>query len=145
MREIVEKNIEFHTEVSELKGIDLFSSLDSHWVFADKRMFDTIIRNLLSNAIKFTPEHGMISISAKQKDDFVEVSISDTGIGIKSEDVNKLFRIDVNQITIGISKEKGTGLGLILCKEFVKKNGGTIGIESEEGKGSRFYVCIPSK
>jgi two-component system sensor histidine kinase/response regulator len=145
LRDSVGKNIEFHTEVSELKGVNIFSSIDSHWVFADKRMFDTVIRNLLSNAIKFTPEHGMVSISAKQKDDFVEISISDTGVGLKSEDVDKLFRIDVNQTTVGTSKEKGTGLGLILCKEFVEKNGGTIGVESEEGKGSRFYVCIPSK
>jgi len=145
LRYMVEKNIKFHTEVSELKGINIFASLDTHSVFADQKMLDTVIRNLLSNAIKFTPEQGMISISAKQKDEFVEISISDTGVGLKSEDVDKLFRIDVSQTTVGTSKEKGTGLGLILCKEFVEKNGGTIGVESEEGKGSRFYICIPSK
>ena len=112
-------------------------------VSADKAMINTILRNLISNAIKFTNANGEIVVSTKIKPSELVVSISDTGIGIKQGIIDRLFRIDENQSTMGTNNEKGTGLGLILCKEFIEKHGGRICIESEEGKGSRFYFTIP--
>ena len=107
-------------------------------------MTKTIIRNLLNNAIKYTENGGKIDIKAQKKGSFIEVSVIDTGIGLSKEDIKKLFRIDVKNKSIGTSKEKGTGLGLILSKEFVQKNGGRIGVISELGKGSTFYFTLPS-
>jgi len=110
---------------------------------ADNYMLDTIIRNLLSNAIKFTADNGNIEISAKQVGDKVEIAISDTGIGIKKENIDKLFRIEHNLMTVGTNGEKGSGLGLILCKEFIEKHDGKIQVESVEGKGSSFIFTMP--
>ena len=106
-------------------------------------MITTVIRNLITNAIKFTPENGRITILVSNEMDYYRVAVSDTGVGISSDDQAKLFRIDTNPSTIGTSHEQGTGLGLILCKEFVEKNGGTIGLESEVGKGSTFHFTVP--
>ena len=108
-------------------------------------MLNTVIRNLLANAIKFTPENGLVEIYATEKDTLVEISIKDTGVGITQETIEKMFKIDVHQSTKGTAGEKGTGLGLILCKEFVEKNGGIIGVDSEVGKGSRFYIQLQTK
>ncbi len=112
-------------------------------VYADLNMVDTVIRNLVSNALKFTPENGTITISAKQNDGFVEISIIDTGKGIKPENLGKLFKIDEHVTTLGTNNEKGTGLGLILCKELVEANGGNIGVKSTLNVGSRFYFTLP--
>lgn len=110
---------------------------------AHKNSINTVIRNLLSNSIKFTPEGGAISLEAKGENQQVVVSISDTGVGMRKEIVDRLFRIDAKHSTKGTANEKGTGLGLILCKEFVEKNGGRIWVTSEEGKGSVFYFSLP--
>lgn len=112
-------------------------------VFADRNMIATVIRNLLSNAIKFTPEKGNIRIGAQDTGKFIEITIADTGVGIKKKDIEKLFRIDANFSTPGTANEKGTGLGLIICKEFIVKNNGDIRVESEIGKGSRFIISLP--
>lgn len=112
-------------------------------VFADKPMISTVLRNLISNAIKFTREGGEINISAEKRAKDILVSVSDNGIGIARERLEKLFHIDESNSTFGTNNEKGTGLGLVLCKEFVENHGGKIGIESEEGKGSTFYVTLP--
>ncbi len=144
LKDIAADHAEFSRTLASAKKINIFSDIEeTTTVFADKNMLDTVFRNLLSNAIKFTPANGSIKISSKQEGDFVEISISDTGIGMQPEDIEKLFRIDVDHKTIGTSDEKGTGLGLILCKEFVEKNGGAIWVESEEGKGSQFYIILP--
>jgi two-component system sensor histidine kinase/response regulator len=146
--EIVADNIELLSSNAKAKNITLFSTISSNLtVFADKNMLDTVIRNLLSNAIKFTPINGKVEIALENNntETEIEVSISDTGVGINPQDIEKLFRIDISHTTIGTGAEKGTGLGLILCKEFVEKNGGTIRVESEIGKGSRFYICLPSQ
>jgi signal transduction histidine kinase len=111
--------------------------------FADKNMVKTIVRNLLSNAIKFTPEGGEIRITAEKQDPAWLMHIQDTGIGIASGDVPKLFKIEADTHTIGQSEEKGTGLGLILCKELVEKNQGKICVKSELGKGSVFSFSVP--
>jgi two-component system sensor histidine kinase/response regulator len=144
LKEIVEHNIELVGGNAKAKHINICSSIgDITSVVADGNMLDTVIRNLLTNAIKFTPTNGKVEISAKTEGHEVEISISDTGVGIKPEDMDKLFRMDVSFTTYGTAQEKGSGLGLILCQEFVEKNGGTIGVESQEGKGSRFYIRLP--
>ena len=113
-------------------------------VFVDLNMITTVLINLLSNAIKFTYEKGSIKISAQDTGKFVEVTVADTGVGIKPEDIKKLFQIDADFSNPGTSNEKGTGLGLILCKEFIVMNNGNIRVESEVGKGSRFIVSLPN-
>ncbi len=106
-------------------------------------MLKTVLRNLISNAVKFNRKHGKVSVSAERRDGMIEVSVSDTGIGMAKEDLSGLFRIDVNPGAIGTSPEKGSGLGLIICREFVEKHRGRISTESETGKGSTFRFTIP--
>jgi signal transduction histidine kinase len=110
---------------------------------ADKDMLNTIIRNLLGNAIKFTHKNGKISINARKNGNFITVSVKDTGIGIPQKNVDMLFRIDIQYTSKGTNKEAGTGLGLLLCKEFVEKHGGKIWVESSLGQGSEFKFTIP--
>ena len=114
-------------------------------VFADKAMISTILRNLISNAIKFTNPGGSIVISAEQKQDEVMITVSDNGTGIKKESIDKLFRIEESTSTTGTQNEKGTGLGLLLCKEFILKHKGRIWVESEWGKGSEFHFTLPNR
>ena len=113
------------------------------YVFVDEQMIESVIENLLTNAIKFTPRGGKISINISEQPDKYEISVSDTGIGISKENIGKLFRIDVPFSEYGTEKEKGSGLGLILCKESVEKHNGKIWVESEEGKGSTFFFTVP--
>jgi len=114
-------------------------------VYTDKIIFEAIIRNLASNAIKFTHEKGEVTISAKvMPDNSVQISISDTGIGMNQTMVTNLFRLDENTNRKGTQGEPSTGLGLIICKEFIEKHGGELWVESEEGKGSTFRFTLPS-
>lgn len=112
-------------------------------VFADPQMIETVLRNLINNAIKFTPENGKITLTACKTDNQVEIKITDTGIGISSEELLTLFKIDSTIKRKGTNNEDGSGLGLILCKEFVEKHNGEIGVESIQGKGSSFYFTLP--
>jgi two-component system, sensor histidine kinase and response regulator len=112
-------------------------------VYADKAMISTVLRNLISNAIKFSFPGGEILISAVENENCLTIQISDSGIGIPEESINKLFRIDTNYSTPGTQKEQGTGLGLILCNEFIEKHGGAIWVVSEKGNGSTFFFTIP--
>ena len=112
-------------------------------VMADRAMINSVLRNLLSNAIKFTHTTGHIVVSAVQNRDECMISIRDTGIGIGKENISRLFRMDESFSTVGTHNEKGTGLGLLLSKEFVEKHGGKIWVTSEPGKGSTFYFTIP--
>lgn len=112
-------------------------------VFADKNMFKTILRNLISNGIKFTPEGGLVTVSAEIIDKYVKITVKDSGVGISEQNIQKLFRIDMNFSTQGTQKERGTGLGLILCKELIVKNGGHIWVESEVTKGTKFIFTLP--
>jgi len=111
-------------------------------IYADKDMIDLVLRNLLSNAIKFTPENGHVCIEANTKEDMVEISVRDTGIGISAESMLQLFG-NKYFTTKGTSNEIGTGLGLNLCKEFLTRNGGAIKVQSEPGKGSIFSFTLP--
>jgi signal transduction histidine kinase/uncharacterized protein HemY len=112
-------------------------------VHAHRNSINTVVRNLISNAIKFTPPEGTITLKAEAVGKFVRISVSDTGVGMSKEAIQKLFKIGTKHSTLGTAQEKGTGLGLILCKDFTEKNGGTIGVESAEGKGSTFYFTVP--
>lgn len=116
---------------------------ENYLVYADQNMISTALRNLLSNAIKFSEEGASISITVTKSKENLTVSIEDYGIGMLPEDIEKLFRIDINYTTLGTNKEKGTGLGLILSKEMVEKNGGDIFVESQLGEGSKFTFTIP--
>jgi signal transduction histidine kinase len=108
-----------------------------------KHSINTVVRNLLSNAIKFTKEGGSIKLSTEEKTNQFIISVADNGVGMSPEAIQKLFLLGTKHSTLGTAKEKGTGLGLLLCKEFVEKNGGTIHVESEEGVGSKFYFTVP--
>ena len=112
-------------------------------VFADEKATETVLRNLIANAIKFTQPDGIIKVESKRKQTEIAISVSDNGIGMSEEDTNKLFKIEVHHTTIGTNNETGTGVGLILCKELVEKQGGKIWVESELGKGSKFIFTLP--
>ncbi len=142
--------IKLLSQLAENKSINLVNKIPEQlYVLVDKDMLSTIIRNLVSNAVKFTPRGGVIEISARlvgseNKHKSVEISVKDNGIGIPSEIQQKLFSISESTSTKGTEEETGTGLGLILCKEFVDKHQGKIWIESEIGKGSNFIFTIPT-
>jgi PAS domain S-box-containing protein len=114
-------------------------------ITADEKMLSVVVRNLISNAIKFTPKDGFVTIGTKPDNENLEVSISDTGVGMEQDTIEKLFKIDSSFTTRGTENEKGTGLGLLLCKEFIEKHQGKIWAESEIGKGSKFMFTVPSK
>ena len=128
---------------AESKQVYVKSKIDpSLYIFADKDMINLVLRNILSNAIKFTPNNGEINVGAIVKNDMVEMYVQDSGTGISAENIKKLFTNNYFT-TNGTANESGTGLGLMLCKEFLNKNGGEIMVESEVGKGSRFSFTIP--
>jgi len=132
-------------ESAKNKGIDLVYHIpDNLEVFADSNMLQTIIRNLISNAVKFTSKGGKITVSAKSTpDNSVVISIKDTGIGMNKKMIGDLFRLDGETRRTGTAGEPSTGLGLILCKDFIEKHGGKIWVESEAENGSTFYFIIP--
>jgi signal transduction histidine kinase len=142
--ELAESNIELLKANAEKKNILIINMIDHDIVVnADKDMITLVLRNLLSNAIKFTNENGKIVIGSEKKDGLLNISVEDNGVGISKEDIKKLFRIDVHFSNAGTNNESGTGLGLILCKEFVQKHQGKIWAESEAGKGSKIIFSLP--
>jgi signal transduction histidine kinase len=112
--------------------------------YADRNMLNTIIRNIASNAVKFTKE-GSVTFAGHQSDKGIVIEIADTGIGMSKEQTENLFKVDDISSTSGTSGEQGTGLGLIVCQEFIKINKGSIHVNSEEGKGSRFIINLPAE
>jgi signal transduction histidine kinase len=112
----------------------------------DKNQFiKNRFRNLISNAVKFTPQGGLITIDAKEKESEIEFSVSDTGVGIEQAEINILFELKHIRTTQGTNQEKGTGFGLRICKELLNKVGGSIKAESMLNKGTTFYFTIPAK
>lgn len=126
------KRIKFNIEIDE-----------QHKIFTDLNTTNIVLRNLVSNAIKFTPEDGTITVATEQVDGKLRLVIKDTGVGISEEDLPKIFNSKKHHTTYGTNRESGSGLGLVLCKDFVEKNGGTVWVESEVGKGSSFFVEFP--
>ncbi|HZK94870.1 MAG TPA: PAS domain-containing sensor histidine kinase [Prolixibacteraceae bacterium] len=132
------------TDSAEHKKIGLINQVPPHLnVFADAEMLNTILRNLISNAIKFTSAAGKVIVNATIGKSGVEIVVADNGKGISALDINKLFKVDIGFSTRGTENEKGTGLGLVLCKEFVEKHGGSISVESKQDFGSQFKFILP--
>ncbi len=143
--DVAMRTSELFEEPCERKEIEIEIDLSGKQrVLADRNMVETIIRNLISNAVKFTPRKGKITLSAREEGKYFRVSVRDTGGGLREENAAKLFRIDERVSALGTEGEKGTGLGLLLCKEFVEMHGGKIGVESEYGKGAEFWFTLPA-
>ena len=141
---VMEDNKALLAAQAQTKKIEVaYKSEGTRIVNAHKNSVTTVVRNLLSNAIKFTPEGGSIWLTAEARQGQIQVAIADNGVGMSPEVVQKLFRIDTKHSTKGTANEKGTGLGLILCKDFIEKNGGRLWVESEPGKGSVFVFTLP--
>jgi signal transduction histidine kinase len=144
--EIVYKNVKLSALKAAEKEIEIKLQLQNDFECnADPEMLNTILRNLLSNALKFTPAEGKVIINASRSADEVVVSIQDTGTGIDEKDLDKLFRIDVKHSSVGTNNERGTGLGLILCQEFIQYHGGKIWVRSRLHEGSTFYFSLPDR
>ena len=144
LSELVKEAIHFYQEMANAKNITFRSTFDNDTsVFCDREMTGSVLRNLIVNAIKFSYPESTVSIHVKADGDYVTVSVSDQGVGISRENADRLFRIDENVSTPGTNDESGTGLGLILCKDFMDRQNGRIWFESEEGRGSTFYCSLP--
>lgn len=146
---IAREIVEMQQEHASSKKIKLCNKIPADtYVYADKNMVNTIIRNLSSNSLKFTPENGEVCISCSKSGthkNTLEISVIDNGIGMSGEKLSKLFKISEKVKTHGTAKEEGTGLGLILCKEFIEKNNGTITVKSKPGEGSNFTFTLQTK
>lgn len=146
LNRIVDNSISVLRSLADQKNIRIeFNFDDDLSLFADPLMIETVLRNLINNAIKFTPENGLIEITANQIEDQISICVKDSGIGISKEDTMNLFRIDSTVKRKGTNNEDGSGLGLILCKEFVDKNNGTIWVNSTPDEGSSFFFTVPAK
>ncbi len=142
--ELIEEKVQLFTEVAKAKNIRFsIEALPTLTVWADLNHVRLLLRNLINNAIKFTPNNGRIQILTYPQDKHVVVDVTDTGVGMSAEQVGKLFSKNQSFTSYGTNGEKGTGLGLQLCAEIVAKNGGTIAVSSEQGKGSTFSFSFP--
>jgi signal transduction histidine kinase len=132
-------------EPAKNKEIEIVNHISGDlMVYADNHLLQTVFRNLLSNAVKFTPRGGNVLLSARETGNKrVEILVRDSGVGMSPLMVKKLFRLDGQTGRRGTDGEVSTGLGLLLCKEFVEKHAGELGVESAEGQGSIFYFTIP--
>jgi len=144
INELLKEALELVGHSATQKGITIESNIPENLiVHVDENMFKVLIRNLVGNAVKFTHSGGKVDVTVKKLADRIQISVKDTDIGISAENIEKLFRISSVYVARGTAKEKGTGLGLILCKEFVEKHSGSIWVESDEGKGSNFVIELP--
>jgi signal transduction histidine kinase len=143
---IVSENVGLYSSQAQSKDIQLTNAVQSDLIgFFDKTILDIVVRNLISNALKFTPQNGHVEIKSSISDNFIYLSVTDSGVGIPKSQLKGLFKdLDTNKITsVGTNNEKGAGLGLVLCKEFVELNGGEISVESKVGEGSSFIFSVP--
>lgn len=155
IKEIVNENIMLLSDNAKAKNIELKATIEKDLppdecgyvtpLFADRNMLNATIRNLLTNSIKFTDTNGRVTISAKEMTDYIQLSVQDTGIGISSENIAKIFDNNSQYFTVGTWQEKGSGLGLVLCKEFIQRNKGNLFIKSKENEGSTFSFTVPKK
>ncbi len=144
LSKMVSQSIETIYQRALQKRIEIINEIDeTQKVYADEKMIGTVLRNLLSNAVKFTRKDGKTIIKSAQSDDGkIEVSVEDNGVGISEKNIKRLFKIEEKVSSQGTDGESSTGLGLLLCKEFIERNGGKIWVESEEGKGSKFTFTL---
>lgn len=143
LNEVVKENIDLLGPEASKKHITLVNKVEKDTrILADLDMAKLILRNLINNAIKFTPDNGKVIVDARSHADHVEISVADNGVGIPEDIAGKLFSNDYHYSKLGTSKEDGSGLGLLLCREFIEENGGKIWVESEEGKGSIFKFIL---
>ncbi|MFW6370410.1 MAG: sensor histidine kinase [Bacteroidota bacterium] len=145
LKSLIQENIAHVGGIALNKNISLTTDMNNECTaFFDRDMINTVIRNLLNNAIKYTPKGGEVTIRCKSLDSLkYKISVSDNGIGIKPENQKKLFRIDQYYSTSGTEGESGTGLGLIISKEFMNKNNGTLTVSSNPGEGTTFSITLP--
>lgn len=142
--ELIDEVILLLSDTAKLKSIIIRKALlPNTIVYADKNMISTVLRNLISNAIKFTHLNGEIIIPIVKKEGEIIVSVDDNGVGMTQDKIDRIFRIDENYSTPGTQNERGTGLGVIICKKFVEKHGGKIWVDSKVGIGSTFYFSLP--
>lgn len=142
--EVCQQVVESSMSNAEAKNIRItIQKNNAPTIYADEQMLRTILRNLISNAIKFTHQNGVINIRTAKDQSFTIVTVTDNGVGIANEHIDKIWDITQSYTTEGTDSEKGTGLGLLLCKEFVEKHGGRIWVDSEPAKGSSFHFALP--
>lgn len=145
LAERIRENIDLVRSQADKKSISItFEEPGLLTANGDTRMIDTVLRNLLTNAIKFTPQGGSVTVTARSAGEAIEVGIADTGIGIATENLARLFQPDNRYVRKGTDKERGSGLGLMLCREFIEMHGGAIEAESTTGKGSLFRFTLPA-
>lgn len=145
LHKLVDENIVLMESTAQVKDICLSTEVAPEQVYADKQMLHLIIRNLISNAIKFTPRGGAVTIGAHETEEFTHLYIKDTGVGMAPEKLKNLLDDHIMRTSRGTENEKGSGLGLWLCMEFVERHKGTIKVSSEEGKGSTFTISLPKE
>jgi signal transduction histidine kinase len=144
LKKLVETSISSYLLDAESKNISVINNVQAELLISiDENTALTFIRNIVSNAIKFTRSGGSITIDSHLNEEGVRLHITDTGVGMPPEVLDNLFQIDKDISTSGTNNEKGTGLGLILCKEFIERNGGSISVKSEVDKGSEFIIALP--
>ncbi len=145
IQEVIRETAAMYSWIARNKNIALQTDIDkdADWVYADREMVKTILRNLISNALKFTHKGGTVTLMASGFNGHIKITVKDTGIGIDTLEMNKLFTEDNSHTTRGTDNEKGSGLGLHLCMEFVEKNNGKIWVESEKGTGTSFIFTLP--
>jgi two-component system sensor histidine kinase/response regulator len=143
VKQIADDIIALYDETARSKDVTIINELESgQYILVDKNHLRMIFRNLLSNAIKFNSQRGLVTISQRIQDDVIEISVSDSGVGIRSADIVKLFNAETHFTKLGTNQEKGVGIGLLLIKEFIEHNEGTISVRSEEGKGTTFMFSL---
>src|SRR6056297_2594436 len=142
--DLVIENMELLQTMSDNKKIEVNNQVDPHaTALADRNMVKTVLRNLIINAIKFTREKGQITMANEYKDGLLEVSVTDNGVGIQKQNLEKILNMKEYYTTFGTKREKGSGLGLNLCIDFIRRNNGELYIDSEYGKGSTFTFTLP--
>jgi signal transduction histidine kinase len=144
LEDVFSRNHSVVSQLAERKQIHIsLRNIGSTNVFADFNLLNTILRNLLTNAIKFTNEKGRVLLLSRENVNGIEISVTDNGCGLDEETIKKLFGGMSHYTTPGTNDEKGTGLGLVLCREFVEMHGGELHVKSTLGEGSKFYFQLP--